>query len=43
MYGTLMYGMLKSWRIDLRSAPQNMPHQQTEKLEQKDEGGGNGK
>jgi len=22
MYGTLMYGMLKSWRIDLRSAPQ---------------------
>jgi hypothetical protein len=21
MYGTLMYGMLKSWRIDLRSAP----------------------
>jgi hypothetical protein len=22
MYGTLMYGTLKSWRIDLRSAPQ---------------------
>ncbi len=21
MYGTLMYGTLKSWRIDLRSAP----------------------
>ncbi len=24
MYGTLMYGTLKSWRIDLRSAPQKI-------------------
>ncbi len=46
MYGTLMYGTLKSWRIDLRSAPQSpggwagIAKQQTEECTQDSRGGG---